>query len=333
VYVFTPRGEIKELPAGASPVDFAYRIHTEVGHKCVGAKVNGRMVPLDHRIGNGDIVEVITAKGSKGPSRDWLNPSLGYVKTAHAREKIRQWFRKQQRGENIIRGRDLVEKELKRLGLPASNLETIAHDFHYEQVDDFLAAVGYGDVHPEQIARRLDAQMQPLQPPPPPPGLQPAPGPVEGLRVLGVGELLTKLARCCNPLPGDDIVGYITRGRGVTVHRIDCTSVVREDERERLVRVEWGRTEQQTFPVTVKVEAWDREGLVRDLTAVVADEKLNVNALSAVTHKDQTATVWCTMAVTGLEKLSRVMARLEGVRDVFNVVRVVSDQGQTRAVS
>jgi GTP pyrophosphokinase len=322
VYVFTPRGEVKELPTGATPLDFAYRIHTEVGHKCVGSKVNGRMVALDYRLKNGDIVEIVTAKGSKGPSRDWLNPNLGYIKTANAREKIRQWFRRQQRHENIARGRDLLEKELKRFNFEQASLDEIAATFKYDRVDDFLAAVGYGDLHPHQISMKLAAELQepaaPLSP-----SITPAPQPVRGLRVLGVGDLLTRLARCCNPVPGDAIVGYITRGKGVTVHREDCGSVAREEERERLVSVDWGTTDQQAFPVTVRVECWDREGLVRDVTAVVADEKINMSAVSAIVHKDQTATVWCTLEVTGLDKLSRVLNRIEGLRDVFEVVREV----------
>ena len=322
VYVFTPRGEVKELPSGATPLDFAYRIHTEVGHKCVGSKVNGRMVALDYRLKNGDIVEIVTAKGSKGPSRDWLNPNLGYIKTANAREKIRQWFRRQQRHDNIARGRDLLEKELKRFNFEQVALDDIAATFKYHQADDFLAAVGYGDIHPHQVSMRLAAELQePAEPSIP--SVTPAPQPVRGLRVLGVGDLLTRLARCCNPVPGDDIVGYITRGKGVTVHRADCGSLAREEERERLVSVDWGKTDQQVFPVTVRVECWDREGLVRDVAAVVADEKINMSAVSAVVHKDQTATVWCTLEVTGLDKLSRVLNRIEGLRDVFEVVREV----------
>lgn len=329
VYVFTPKGEIKELASGATPLDFAYRIHTDVGHHCVGAKVNGRLVPLDYRLQNGDIVEIITAKGSRGPSRDWLNPNLGYVKTAHAREKIRQWFRRQQREENIARGREQVERELKRLGIERVSLEEIAEEFGYEKLDDFLAAVGYGDVHPHQIALKLSTQIQPAEEAIP--TVAPAaPSTTHGIRVMGVGELMTRLARCCNPVPGDSIVGFITRGRGVTVHRTDCVAVLREDEKERLVHVDWGRTEQQVFPVSIRVEAWDREGLVRDIATVVADEKINVTALTAAVHKDQTATVWCTIEVTGLDKLSRVMNRLEAVRDVFNVFRDVGGQTPPR---
>ena len=160
VYVFTPKGEIKEMPSGATPLDFAYRVHTEVGHKCVGAKVNGRMVPLDHKLQNGDIVEIITARGSKGPSRDWLNPNLGYIGTANAREKIRQWFKRQQRDENVLRGRELVDKELKRLSIDGVKLDDIATTFKYDKLDDFLAAVGYGDIHPHQIAMRISSEIR-----------------------------------------------------------------------------------------------------------------------------------------------------------------------------
>jgi GTP pyrophosphokinase len=330
VYVFTPKSEIKELPNGATPLDFAYRIHTDVGHKCVGAKVNGRMVSLDYRLQNGDIVEIVTARGSKGPSRDWLNPNLGYINTANAREKIRQWFRRQQREENIARGRELVEKELKRLGLSQMKLEDIPAHFKHDKLDDFLAAVGYGDIHPHQISMRLGEQEArdevTLSKP-----IKPADMPSRGIRVLGVGDLLTRLARCCNPVPGDEIIGFITRGKGVTVHRVDCHSVISEDEKDRLVKVDWGKTTQEVFPVTVRVEAWDREGLVRDVSALVADEKLSITALSAVVHKDQTATVWCTVEVSGLQTLSRILSRLEGIRDVFNVVREVGGQATASA--
>src|ERR687885_1781914 len=326
VYVFTPKGEIKELPTGATPLDFAYRIHTDVGHKCVGAKVNGRLVSLDTRLRNGDIVEIITAKGSRGPSRDWLNPSLGFVRTAHAREKIRQWFRKQQREENVIRGRELVEKALKRLSVEGIKLDDLADEFKFDKLDDFLAAVGYGDINSDEIARHIlagaEEQRKTAQPNVLPQIAKPS-MPTGGLRVQGVGDLLTRVCRSCNPVPGDDIIGYITRGRGVTVHRADCASVLNEDEKDRLVSVDWSESDQHVFPVTVRVEAWDREGLVRDVTAILADEKVNITALSAVVHKDQTATVWLTVEVPRLDRLSRIMSRLEGIRDVFNVVREV----------
>lgn len=322
VYVFTPRGEIKELPAGATPLDFAYRIHTEVGHRCVGAKVNGRLVPLNAQLHNGDSVEIVTAKATRGPSRDWLNPALGYLKTHHGREKVRQWFRRQAREESITRGRELVEKELHRLGVEnAIKLDELARTFRYERTDDFLAAVGYADINTQQIATKLSTELAP--PPPPPPTTPPihTDGPVRGLRVKGVGDLLTRLARCCNPVPGDPVVGYVTRGRGVTVHRADCLSVLREDEPERLVDVDWGRVQQQVFPVAIRIEAWDREGLLRDISSIVADEKINIVALNVATHKDGTATAHATIDVDSLARLSRLMTRLEAIRDVRGVAR------------
>jgi len=324
VYVFTPKGEIKEMAQGATPLDFAYRVHTEVGHKCVGAKVNGRMVPLDHKLQNGDIVEIITARGSKGPSRDWLNPNLGYIGTANAREKIRQWFKRQQRDENVQRGRELVDKELKRLSIDGVKLDDIAATFKYEKLDDFLAAVGYGDIHPHQITVRISNELKPPVDPDEPLNLRPASAPSSSsVKVLGVGDLLTRLARCCNPVPGDDIIGYITRGKGVTVHRRACPSVENEDDQERLVQVDWGRTGQSIFPVTVRIEAWDRVGLARDITALLADEGLSLTDLTTKVNKDQTAAVWATIEVGGLDKLSRVLHRLEGVKDVFSVAREV----------
>jgi GTP diphosphokinase / guanosine-3',5'-bis(diphosphate) 3'-diphosphatase len=332
VYVFTPRGEIKEMAEGATPLDFAYRVHTDVGHHCVGAKVNGRMVPLDHTLQNGDIVEIITARGSKGPSRDWLNPNLGYVQTANAREKIRQWFRKQQRGENVQRGKEAVEKELKRLSIDGVKLEDVAAAFKYDKLDDFLAAVGYGDIHPHQVAMRIGSELKPPPDPGEAPHLRPATTPsASSIRVLGVGDLLTRLANCCTPVPGDDIIGYITRGKGVTVHRQACTSVRNEQDQERLVQVDWGRTGASMFPVTVRVEAWDRVGLARDVAALLADEGLSMTAQTAVVHKDQTATVWATVEVSGLDKLSRVLHRLEGIKDVFSVVREVGKGPNGRA--
>ncbi|MBV8718997.1 MAG: bifunctional (p)ppGpp synthetase/guanosine-3',5'-bis(diphosphate) 3'-pyrophosphohydrolase [Chloroflexi bacterium] len=332
VYVFTPKGEIKELPSGATPLDFAYRIHTDVGHKCIGAKVNGRLVALDTKLRNGDIVEIITAKGSRGPSRDWLNPNLGFVHTAHAREKIRQWFRRQQREENIVRGREMVDKALKRLNVDGVKLDDLASDFKYDKVDDFLAAVGYGDINPDEIGRHvLSGAEEQRRDPAAIPQFARAAMPMGGLRVLGVGDLLTRVCRSCNPVPGDNIIGYITRGRGVTVHRVDCPSVLNEDEKDRLVSVDWSESDQHVFPVTVRLEAWDREGLVRDVTAILADEKINIIALSAVVHKDQTATVWTTVEVPRLDRLSRIMSRLESIRDVFNVVREVGSGSQSAA--
>jgi GTP pyrophosphokinase len=322
VYVFTPRGEIKELPAGSTSIDFAYRIHTEIGHRCVGAKVNGRLVPLDRSVQNGDIVEIITSKNSRGPSRDWLIPAYRYVKTTHAKEKIRQWFRREARDESVARGRDLVDRELKRLGLSDVRLDDIAAAFKYERLDDFFAAMGYGDINPQQLASRL----APLLPRPEEVIPQTPSRTAEytgGVRVDGVGDLFTRLARCCTPVPGDPIIGFITRGRGITVHHRDCASVRNEDEPERLVAVQWGTSGKDLVPVTVRIVAYDREGLVRDIGAVVADEKLSINGMNVAVQKDQTAVLTATLAVPDLEKLSHLMARIEGVRDVLSVQREV----------
>jgi GTP pyrophosphokinase len=320
VFAFTPRGEIKEMPRGSTPLDFAYRVHTEVGHRCHGAKVNGRMVPLDYTLKNGDMVEILTSRSSRGPSRDWLNPNLGYIHTTNAREKIRQWFRRQQRDEIIERGREALGQELRRMSIDNVKLDDLATLFKFDKLDDFLAAIGYGDIHPHHVTTRYHAaerqaaadELSVKRPSAPSSG---------GIRVLGVGDLLTRLGRCCSPVPGDSIVGFITRGKGVTVHRVDCHNVVNEDDRERLIPVDWGRTEQQLFPVTIRVDAWDRVGLARDIAALLADEGINITAHSSATNKDQTATVRATVEVSGMDKLSRVLSRLEGVRDVFSVVR------------
>ena len=324
VFVFTPRGEIRELPAGATPLDFAYRIHTDVGHRCIGSKVNGRLVALDYQLQNGDIVEIVTSKAPKGPSRDWLNPSLNYIKTAHAREKIRQWFKRQQREENIVRGRDLIEKELSRLGLSQVKLEEVAALYHYERLDDFLVAVGTGEINPQSIAAKL---MTPEQPPAPElPAGQPPSTMVttKGVQVMGVGDLLTRLARCCNPVPGEEIVGFITRGKGVTIHRVDCPNIAAEDERERLVPVAWGDQQEQVYPVNIRIEAWDRDGLLRDVATVVAEDRVNMASVSAVTHADRTATIRATLEISGIDKLSRILARLEGLKGVHSVARDTS---------
>lgn len=270
VYVFTPKGDIIDLPQGATPVDLAYYIHTEIGHRCRGAKVNGRLVPLDYKLHTGEQVEILTAKKG-GPSRDWLNPQLGYVNTARARDKVRQWFRQQERAENITQGREILDKELRRLGLEQRPFDEIAKLFKYENVDNFLAAIGYGDISPQQIAVKLaDVSSQPLlfaEPVLPPPS-------VVGIQVSGVGDLLTRLAQCCKPVPGDPIIGYITRGTGITVHRRDCTNIKNIADSERLIEVQWGGM-REAYPVNIRVEAFDRPGLLRDIATIVADEGIS----------------------------------------------------------
>jgi GTP pyrophosphokinase len=324
VYTFTPHGDIIDLPTGATPIDFAYHIHTEVGHRCRGVKVNGKLVALDYQLRNGDQVEILTAKRG-GPSRDWLNPHLGYIRTSRARSKVRQWFKRQNRDENIIQGREVLERELKRLGLEETPYDQIAKHFGYERIDDLMAAIGTGDVNAHQIAGRI---MQLLRPEEeiteiPPARVKP-PAAATGVRVLGVGDLLTNLARCCNPLPGDEIVGYITRGRGVTIHRSDCPNILRTNDRERLIEVDWGTEVAETHPVNVRVEAYDRQGLLRDIAAVVADEAINLSAANVVTRKkDNMATMMVTLEIADIDQLSRVLTRIERLPNVVEARRQI----------
>lgn len=316
VYVFSPKGDIVDLPQGATPVDFAYQIHTEIGHRCRGAKVNGRLVPLDYHLHTGEQVEILTAK--KGaPSRDWLNPDQGYLTTARAREKVRQWFRQQERETNIAQGREQLEKELRRLGLEQKPFEEIARVFKYDNVENFLAAIGYGDIGPQQMATKLAdivVQRQWL-----PEATLPSPS-VVGVQVKGVGDLLTRLAKCCSPVPGDPIIGYITRGTGITVHRRDCPNIKGLSDAERLIDVQWGTTK-EAYPVDIRIEAIDRSGLLRDIAAIVTDEGINMSSVNVSVHPDNTATFQVVLLITGVEQLRDVVAKLEGLRDILEIRR------------
>ncbi len=322
VYTFTPRGDIIDLPTGSTPIDFAYHIHTEVGHRCRGAKVDGKLVGLDYQLRNGDQVEILTAKRG-GPSRDWLNPHLGYVKTSRARSKIRQWFKRQNRDENIVQGREVLERELKRLGLDETPFDQIARKFNFDKVDDLMAAIGGGDINAHQIAGRALELVQPEEETLEIPAVRVTPiAPTTGIRVRGVGDLLTNLAHCCNPLPGDAIVGYITRGRGVTIHRQDCPNILRTNDRERLIEVDWGPEITETYPVDVRVEAYDRQGLLRDIASVVADEAINLSAANVMTRKkDHMATMVVTLEIADIDQLSRVLARIERLPNVLEARR------------
>jgi len=317
VFVYTPRGEIKDLPKGSTPLDFAYRVHTDLGHRCTGAKVNGRMVPLNYQLNNGDVVEIMSTKADRGPSRDWLNPVVGYVKTSHAKEKIRQWFKKQERAENIERGRERLEKVMRQLGINFMEREKLAKLFKYESLDDFYAAIGYGGITTHQITLKLDAEQQQ----PKVARVTPPKQPVSAVKVRGVEDLLTHLAQCCHPVPGDKVVGYVTRSRGVTVHRQDCYNVVHEDEGDRLIPVEWGDT-QHLYPVQIQVEAWDRVGLMRDITTLIAEEKLNIAGVSLTNNDDQSIATSLTLETANLAQLSRLLAKIEGIRGVINATRI-----------
>ncbi|RME74072.1 MAG: GTP diphosphokinase [Chloroflexi bacterium] len=331
VHVLTPQGDAIDLPAGATPIDFAYYIHTEVGHRCRGAKVNGKIVPLNYQLKNGEQVEILTAKRG-GPSRDWLNPNLGYIKTSRARAKIRHWFRHQNYEKNVSEGRTILEKELHRLGLSEVNYEKLAQNFNFSKVDDFLAAIGRGDINPSQIINAITELVDETAGLPAEELLLPVPRPSQAtttptdIQIQGVGNLLTNLAHCCHPVPGDDdIVGYITRGRGVTIHRRDCPNVLHLQERspERLIAVDWDfQSDTTTYPVDVVIEAFDRPRLLHDITSVVANEKINLSAVQVATRKKENkALVYVTLEVRNIDQLSRVLARIAQLPNVIEARR------------
>lgn len=317
VFVYTPKGDLKDLPNGATPLDFAYRVHTDLGHRCIGAKVNGRLVPFNYQLNNGDVVEIMATKGERGPSRDWLNPVLGYVKTSHAREKIRQWFKKQERTENMERGRELLEKTMRQLGIPFSDREKLVRMFNYDNPDDFHLAIGSGDITTHQIALKLSAQQQQ----PKITTAAPVKQTTSPVTVRGVDDLLTQLAKCCHPVPGDKIVGYITRSRGVTIHRQDCHNVINEKEKDRLVPVEWGETD-SLYPVQIQVQAMDRVGLMRDISTIVAEEKINIVAVTLTNNDDNTISIFFSLEAANLAQLSRLLVRIEGIRGVISAGRI-----------
>ena len=324
VYIFTPRGDVIDLPTGATPIDFAYHVHTEIGNRCRGARVNGKLVALDYQLRNGDQVEILAAKRG-GPSRDWLNPNMGYIRTSRARSKVRGWFRKQNRETNILHGREILERELKRLGLEKESYEDVAKLFDFDEVDDLLAAIGYGDLHAVQIAGKVsEKQRKEEEPSIPTEERPPLSFAAEGLKVRGVGDLLTSLAHCCHPLPGDDIIGYVTRGRGVTIHKKDCPNVIRMKDQERLIEVEWDATAQQTYPVGIRIDAYDRSGLLRDVANLVADEKVNLREATVTTGlKDNMAVITATLEIAGMHQLSRLLARIEQLSNVRAARRIV----------
>ena len=318
VFVYTPKGEIKALPKGATPLDFAYRIHTDLGHRCIGTKVNGRLVPLNYELKNSEIIEIMTAKAGKGPSLDWLNPDLGFVKTSHAREKVRQWFKKQDRIQNIERGKQILDRELKRLDISIPNIEETANLFNYESSDDFLAAIGYGGVTPHQLALKL--AIEPEEIPEIIKTARTEKTTTAGIQVLGVGDLLTQLARCCDPLPGDHIIGYITRSRGITVHRKDCVNVINVEDKKRLIGVSWGEVH-EVYPVDIQIDAQDRVGLLRDITTVIAEAKVNIASMSTTYH-DQITSTFATIEIANMAQLTKLLSKIQGVRGIISATRI-----------
>lgn len=322
VYVFTPKGDVIDLSSGSTPIDFAYQVHTDIGHRCRGAKINGKLVPLDYTLKTGDKVEILTAKRG-GPSRDWLNANLGLVKTQRAKSKIRQWFKKQARDQNISQGKTMLEKELRRLGSTDINLERLAREFDYRNVDGLYDAIGCGDLPFGRLVNHLTLggkeEEQPTIP-----SVRPTPPPTSGgedmVTILGLRGLLTSMGRCCNPAPGDDIVGYITRGRGATIHRQDCPNILRIQDRERLVRVSWGEAK-RVYPVPVRIKAYDRNGLMKDVSTLISDEGINMAGVNVDVHQNL-ATFDLILEVRDIAELSRVLDRLENLPNVLEAQRV-----------
>jgi GTP diphosphokinase / guanosine-3',5'-bis(diphosphate) 3'-diphosphatase len=321
VYILTPQGDIIDLPAGSTPIDFAYHVHTEIGHRCRGAKINGKLVSLDYVLETGNQVEILTAKRG-GPSRDWLNPNLGLVRTSRARSKIKQWFRRQDRESNLAQGKLMLEKEFKRLGLRNVRIEEILPELNINSVDDLYVAIGCGDIGVGRVVNKIadmeedeleeELELELTEEPP-------AVVPYDAVRVMGLKGIATTMAKCCNPMPGDEIVGYITRGRGATIHRQDCPNILRVTEKERLVKVSWGQPG-KTFTVPVQIKAYDRQGLMADISNIINDEGVSLIDMSMKMNQ-HLAVIKLVLGVKGITQLSRILTKLESLPNVFEAKR------------
>jgi GTP pyrophosphokinase len=336
VFVFTPKGSVIALPSGSTPVDFAYAVHTEVGNKCVGAKVNGKLVPLESHLVNGDVVEVVTNKGlNAAPSHDWLN----FVTSSRARSKIKAWFSKERKEEAIEAGQESIARQMRKAGLPIQKilgghaLLELAHELRYEDIESMYEAVGNGHVSAHSIIEKLmvligkvDAQ--------PENHLSPLISPVKrerksvtGIDVEGAEDVLVKLARCCAPVPGDLITGFITRGSGVSVHRADCINMadLQVHQGDRIVGVKWNTSAKSTFLVNIQVEALDRARLLSDITKALSDQHVNILSASVVTNKDQTAISKFLFEMADASHLDTVLAAVKSVEGVYDVNRVFNN--------
>lgn len=327
VYVLTPEGRVIDLPEGGTPLDFAYAVHTEIGHRCRGAKVNGRIVQLTYQLKNGERVEVLTTKEAS-PRRDWMISHLGFIKTSRARNRIRSWFRKQDKDKNYIEGKALCEREFKRHGIKPDLSKVVKH-FKLGTSDDFYIHLGRGDISIAQMSAMLHVLDEghdknkniPLLAKP---RHKAAKSASSDVNVLGVGNLLTSIANCCMPVPHDDIVGFITKDRGVSVHRTDCNNILylKEKDQARLIEVEWGDTATQSYPVNILIHANDRHGLLSDITSTLSDDKVNVIAVNTMSDKkEQTARMAVTIEIRDLQQLTRVMDKISQLRNVIDVSR------------
>ncbi|MER3127094.1 bifunctional (p)ppGpp synthetase/guanosine-3',5'-bis(diphosphate) 3'-pyrophosphohydrolase [Bacillus pumilus] len=340
VFVFTPKGDVIELPSGSVPIDFSYRIHSEIGNKTIGAKVNGKMVTLDHKLKTGDIIEILTSKHSYGPSQDWVK----LAQTSQAKHKIRQFFKKQRREENVEKGRELVEKEIKNLEfdvkdiLTAENLQKVADKFNFSNEEDMYAAVGYNGITALQVANRLtekerkqrdqEEQEKTVQ------EVTVEPKPYHGkkreagVRVKGIDNLLVRLSKCCNPVPGDSIVGFITKGRGVSVHREDCPNVKTGEAQERLIPVEWEHEQparnRKEYNVEIEILGYDRRGLLNEVLQAVNETKTNISSVSGKSDRNKVATIHMAIFIQNINHLHKVVERIKQIKDIYSVRRFLN---------
>lgn len=326
VYVFTPKGDIVDLPVGSTPLDFAYYVHSNVGHRCIGAKISGRIVPFTYQLKTGDQIEILTGR-EPNPSRDWLNPNSGYLKSSRARSKVQYWFRLQDRDKNIAAGKELLDTELNRLNLTIDSIPKVLARFNVNSMEELLAGIGGGEIKVTQVVHYVQSQSGKLQQPEIDPRLISKPmsaQPKSHVVVQGVGNLLTHMAGCCQPLPGDAIVGYITQGRGIAVHRDDCEQfkVLQEAHRERVVEATWGDKYASGYEVTIRIVAHDRNGLLRDITSILANEKANVLRMSSNSDiSQQTATIIMTMELYNLDSLNKLLTKVSQIDDVIEAKR------------
>ncbi|RPI92690.1 MAG: bifunctional (p)ppGpp synthetase/guanosine-3',5'-bis(diphosphate) 3'-pyrophosphohydrolase [Chloroflexi bacterium] len=318
VYVFTPRGDIIDLSAGSTPIDFAYHVHTDIGHRCRGARVNGKLVPLYQELKTGDQVEILTAKRG-GPSRDWLNPNLGLVKTQRARSKIKAWFKKQEDEQNLAQGRAALERELQRLGIANTNFEKMARELGFKLPEEMFIALGNGDLSVNRVVKHLSEAEETADILEATVPAQETKTATDAVEVVGLKGLLSTIARCCNPMPGDQIVGYITRGRGATIHRQDCPNILRRKDTERLLQVDWGKVE-RTFPVHITVKAYDRQGLMGDISTLLQAENVNIADVS-INFNRTVADIKLVVEIRDLAQLSRVLTRIESLPNVLEAQR------------
>ncbi|WP_147532466.1 RelA/SpoT family protein [Bacillus marasmi] len=338
VFVFTPKGDVIELPAGSVPIDFSYRIHSEIGNKTIGAKVNGKMVTLDYKLKTGDIIEILTSKHSYGPSQDWLK----LAQTSQAKNKIRAFFKKQRKEENVEKGRELVEKEIRNMDfdvkeiLTADNLKRVAEKFNFASDEDMYAAVGYNGVTALQVANRLTEKWRKKRDLEQVTDVKTAVSELKGfpaskkresgVRVTGIDNLLIRLSRCCNPVPGDEIVGFITKGRGVSVHRADCTNINTEDAKERLIPVEWetALNDRKEYNVDIEITGYDRRGLLNEVLQAVNETKTNISAVTGKSDRNKAATIIMTIAIHNVAHLQKVVDRIKQIPDVYAVRRIMN---------